>query len=45
MIAAELISLRTTCQIVADTITGTWIGEGTGGATASGTFRVEREAQ
>jgi hypothetical protein len=29
-------------QIVADTITGTWVGEGTNGAMSSGTFRVER---
>jgi hypothetical protein len=32
-------------QIVADTITGTWVGEGTNGAMSSGTFRVEREAR
>jgi len=32
-------------QIKADTITGTWVGDGTGGAVASGTFRVEREAR
>ena len=32
-------------QIKADTITGTWVGDGTGGAMASGTFRVEREAR
>ena len=41
----ETTARRHVGQIVADTITGTWIGEGTGGATASGTFRVEREAQ
>jgi hypothetical protein len=32
-------------QIVADTITGTWVGEGSNGAMSSGTFRVEREAR
>jgi len=32
-------------QIVADTITGTWIGEGSNGSMASGTFRVERETR
>jgi hypothetical protein len=32
-------------QIVADTITGTWVGEGSNGAMASGTFRVERETR
>jgi hypothetical protein len=32
-------------QIVADTITGTWIGEGSNGAMSSGTFRVERETR
>jgi hypothetical protein len=32
-------------RIVADTITGTWVGEGSNGAMASGTFRVEREAR
>jgi hypothetical protein len=30
-------------QIVADTITGTWVGEGSNGTMSSGTFRVERE--
>ncbi|HEY1951165.1 MAG TPA: hypothetical protein VGG76_00035 [Gemmatimonadaceae bacterium] len=29
-------------QIVADTITGTWIGEAADGSMSSGTFRVER---
>jgi hypothetical protein len=29
-------------QIVADTITGTWVGEASNGTMASGTFRVER---
>jgi hypothetical protein len=32
-------------QIVADTITGSWIGAASGGAVSSGTFRVERESQ
>jgi len=32
-------------QIVADTITGTWIGSSADGAMSSGTFRVERETQ
>ena len=32
-------------QIVADTITGTWIGSSTDGTTSSGTFRVERETR
>jgi hypothetical protein len=30
-------------QIVADTITGTWIGSASSGNMSSGTFRVERE--
>ena len=32
-------------QIVADTITGTWIGSSPDGTTSSGTFRVERETR
>jgi hypothetical protein len=32
-------------QIVADTITGTWIGSSSNGIMSSGTFRVERETQ
>ena len=32
-------------QIVADTITGTWIGSSTDGTMSSGTFRVERETR
>jgi hypothetical protein len=32
-------------QIVADTITGTWVGEGSNGTMSSGTFRVERESR
>ena len=31
--------------IVADTITGTWIGSSPNGTTSSGTFRVERETR
>ncbi len=31
-------------QMVADTISGTWVGSGAGGSTSSGTFRVERES-
>lgn len=30
-------------QIVADTITGTWVGASSSGAMSSGTFRAERE--
>ena len=32
-------------QIVADTISGTWVGSASDGTTSSGTFRVERESQ
>ena len=32
-------------QIVADTITGTWIGSSPDGTMSSGTFRVERESR
>ena len=32
-------------QIVADTITGTWIGSAPDGTMSSGTFRVERETR
>jgi hypothetical protein len=32
-------------QIVADTITGTWIGSASNGIMSSGTFRVERDTQ
>ncbi len=32
-------------QIVADTISGTWVGSASDGTTASGTFRVQRESQ
>lgn len=31
--------------IVADTITGTWVGASANGTTSSGTFRVERETR
>jgi hypothetical protein len=30
-------------QIVADTITGTWVGSSSTGTVSSGTFRVERQ--
>jgi hypothetical protein len=30
-------------QIVADTITGTWVGSSSAGTVSSGTFRVERQ--
>ena len=30
-------------QIVADTITGTWVGSSSNGSMSSGTFRVERQ--
>ncbi|HEX9127533.1 MAG TPA: hypothetical protein VF850_00075 [Gemmatimonadaceae bacterium] len=32
-------------QIVADTITGTWVGSSSDGTMSSGTFRVERETR
>ncbi|HJQ53307.1 MAG TPA: hypothetical protein VJ825_05605 [Gemmatimonadaceae bacterium] len=32
-------------EIKADTISGTWVGDGSGGSMASGTFRVERESR
>ena len=32
-------------QIVADTVSGTWVGSASDGTTSSGTFRVERESQ
>jgi hypothetical protein len=32
-------------QIVADTISGTWVGSGSDGTMTSGTFRVERVSQ
>jgi hypothetical protein len=32
-------------QIVADTITGTWVGSSSDGTVSSGTFRAEREAR
>ena len=41
----EMSNRRHVGQLVADTITGTWVGEGSGGATTSGTFRVERDSK
>lgn len=41
----EMSNRRHVGQLVADTISGTWVGEGSGGATTSGTFRVERESK
>ena len=32
-------------QIVADTVTGTWVGASADGTMSSGTFRVERETR
>jgi hypothetical protein len=32
-------------EINGDTITGTWVGDGSGGAMSSGTFRVERQTR
>lgn len=32
-------------QLVADTVSGTWVGSAADGSTASGTFRIERENQ
>jgi hypothetical protein len=32
-------------QIVADTVSGTWVGSASDGTMSSGTFRVERESQ
>lgn len=32
-------------QVVADTITGTWVGSSPGGTVSSGTFRAERKSQ
>jgi hypothetical protein len=32
-------------EIKGDTITGTWVGDGSGGAMSSGTFRVERQTR
>jgi hypothetical protein len=41
----ESASRRHVGQIVADTITGTWVGPGSDGTMSSGTFRVERETR
>jgi hypothetical protein len=43
-LAAETTPRRHVGQIVADTITGTWVSSADG-AMASGTFRVEREQE
>jgi hypothetical protein len=32
-------------QIVADTVSGTWVGSASDGSVASGTFRIERQSQ
>ncbi len=41
----EAIPRRHVGQIVADTITGTWVGSSSDGTMSSGTFRVERETR
>jgi hypothetical protein len=41
----ELTPRRHVGQIVADTVTGTWIGSSPDGSMSSGTFRVERETR
>lgn len=41
----EATARRHVGQIVADTITGTWVGSSAGGAVSSGTFRAERASQ
>jgi hypothetical protein len=41
----EATSRRHVGQIVADTITGTWVGSSSDGTMSSGTFRVERETK
>ncbi len=38
----ETIPRRHVGQIVADTISGTWVGSAPGGIMSSGTFRIER---
>jgi len=43
--ALETNARRHVGQMVADTISGTWVGSGAGGSTSSGTFRVQRESQ
>ena len=39
----ESVPRRHVGQVVADTISGTWVGTSSGGVTATGTFRVERQ--
>ena len=41
----EATARRHVGQIVADTITGTWVGSSSGGVMSSGTFRAERSSQ
>ena len=41
--ALEAAPRRHVGQIVADTITGTWVGSSSDGTMSTGTFRVERE--
>jgi len=41
----EAAARRHVGQVVADTITGTWVGSAPGGAVVSGTFRGERKSQ
>lgn len=38
----EAVARRHVGQVVADTITGTWVGSTPGGSVSSGTFRAER---
>ena len=40
----EATARRHVGQVVADTITGTWVGSAPGGNVVSGTFRAERES-
>jgi hypothetical protein len=41
----EAVARRHVGEIVADTITGTWVGSSSDGAVISGTFRAEKESQ
>ena len=41
----EIAPRRHVGQIVADTITGTWVGSSSDGTMSSGTFRAERETR
>lgn len=43
--SVESVPRRHVGQIVADTISGTWVGSSSDGTTSSGTFRVERETR